>query len=67
MYEEKHRYIYEGPVYEFDRCILDSWKAETIASSEQKARSNISYRYKKLNNRIPGTKVKLPGKIKMVS
>ena len=57
------KYIYEGPVMEFDICIADHWKGETIASSESKARSNLTYQFKKMNNRMPGTKITLPGKI----
>ena len=66
MYEEYHRYIYDGPVMAFDRCVTDHWKGETMAPSEQKARSNLTYQFKKQNNRIAGTRVTLPGKIKMI-
>lgn len=64
--EEKHKYIYDGPVMEFDKLVMDHWKGETIAPSEKKARSNLAYRFKKNNSRITGTKITLPGKIKMV-
>jgi len=60
------KYRYDGPVMEFDRLVANNWKGETIAPSEQKARSNLAYQYKKSNNRIAGTKVTLPGKIMMV-
>lgn len=60
------KYCYDGPVMEFDRLVASNWKGETIAPSEQKARSNLAYQYKKSNNRIAGTKVTLPGKIMMV-
>lgn len=60
------KYRYDGPVMEFDRLVVSNWKGETIAPSEQKARSNLAYQYKKTNNRIAGTKVTLPGKIMMV-
>lgn len=63
--EEKHKYIYDGPVMEFDKLVMDRWKGETIAPSEKKARSNLAYQYKTKNNRVPGIKVTLPGKIKM--
>ena len=66
MYEELHKYSYDGPVLEFDRLVTDHWKGETMAPSEKKARSNLAYQYKKKNNRIASVKVKLPGKIKMV-
>ena len=67
MQEEHHRYLYDGPVLEFDTCVNSRWKGETTAPSEKKARSNLTYQYKKQTNRISGTKIKLPGKIKMVN
>ncbi len=60
------RYTYDGPVMEFNILVADHWKGETVAPSEQKARSNLAYQYKKKNNRIPSTKVTLPGKLTMV-
>ncbi len=56
-------YIYEGPVVEFEECIVDKWKASTMANSEKKARSNLTYQFKKKHNRLPGAKIFLPGKI----
>ena len=55
-------YIYEGPVMEFERCIADRWKAKTMAASENKARSNFAYQYKKSNNKLPTAKISLPEK-----
>lgn len=60
------KYAYDGPVLEFDTCVASHWKGETMAISESKARSNLAYRYKKKNNRIPSTKVTLPGKLVVV-
>ena len=62
---EYHKYIYDGPVMEFDRLVADHWKGETMATSEKKARSNLIYQYKKSNSKIVGTKITLSGKIKM--
>ena len=56
-------YSYEGPVMEFERIVADRWKATTYAVSENKARCNLTYRYKKEHNKVPATKVTLPGKI----
>lgn len=67
MYGDYHKYIYDGPVMLFDTCVADHWKGETVAPSESKARSNLTYQFKKKNNRIVGTKITLPGKIKMVN
>lgn len=61
-----YRYSYVGPVMEFDRCVADRWKAETMATSEAKARSNLTYRYKIENGKVPGAKITLPGKIILV-
>ncbi|MDD6473728.1 MAG: hypothetical protein PUF62_11990 [Bacteroidales bacterium] len=59
-------YRYNGPVMEFDRCIANSWEASTFAVSEAKARSNLVYRFKKATNRLPNTKITLPGKLTLV-
>ena len=64
---EYHKYVYDGPVMEFNTCVADHWKGETVATSESKAKSNLAYQYKKKNNRIAGTRVTLPGKIVMVN
>lgn len=61
-----NKYSYDGPVMEFDRCITNRWKASTYAVSEKKARSNLTYQYKKRNNKLPNTKITLPGKIILI-
>lgn len=61
------KYSYDGPVLIFGICVADHWKGTTIAVSENKARSNLTYQYKKKNNQLPGTKVELPGVITLVS
>lgn len=67
MYEQNHKYTYDGPVMFFNTLVADHWKGETIAPSERKARSNLTYQVKKQMNLIASTKVELPGKIKMVN
>ena len=67
MYEEFHKYVYDGPVMFFDKLVADHWKGETMAPSEQKARSNLAYQVKTKLKLIAGTKVTLPGRIKMVN
>lgn len=42
-----NQYVYSGPVMEFDRCIMNNFKASTYAVSEQKARSNLAYQFKR--------------------
>lgn len=56
-------FVYAGPVMEFDRLVTCNWRGETMAPSISKARSNLTYQYKKQNNRLPGCKVTLPGAI----
>ena len=57
------RYRYEGPVKEFDRIVNENWSGETMAVSEEKARSNLAFRYKKSTGRAAASKISLPGRI----
>ena len=57
------RYVYEGPVMEFNHIVAERWSASTQAVSESKARSNLAYQFKKQYNRAPASKITLPGKI----
>lgn len=57
------QYSYDGPVMEFERCIVNHWQALTYAVSESKARSNLAYKFKKQNGKACGAKISLPGKI----
>ena len=61
-----NQYTYDGPVMAFGTCIATRWTASTYAISESKARSNLTYRFKKQFNKTPNTKISLPGKIVMV-
>lgn len=58
------KYIYEGPVKEFDAIVNCCWKGETYAPSERKARSNLTYQYKKKTGKSSDTKITLTGKIR---
>ena len=60
------RYLYKGPVMEFDTLLTDKWEGETVAPSEKKARSNLAYQFKIRNNCIAGTRITLPGKILLI-
>jgi hypothetical protein len=62
-----NRYVYSGPVNEFGKCIARRWEGATYAPSEAKARSNLTYQFKKENNKLPGTKITLPGKIELIT
>ena len=61
-----NRYSYDGPVMEFDRCVSNRWKGETVAPSEKKAKSNLLYQWKKEKGRVPTCKIELVGKIKLM-
>lgn len=65
--QEYHKYIYDGPVMEFNNLIAEHWKGETMAPSEKKARSNLIYKFKINHNRVASSKITLPGKIKLVN
>lgn len=56
-------YSYNGPVLEFDRIVANNWEAQTYATSEAKARTNLAYQFKRDTGRVPRTKITLPGKI----
>lgn len=60
-----NKYIYDGPVKEFDRLVAEHWKASTYAVSEKKAKSNLAFQYKRENGLMPRTMISLPGKIKL--
>ena len=59
------RYVYDGPVMHFERCIMNRWVAYTYATSEKMARANLTYQFKKKNNYMPGAKIFLPAEIKL--
>lgn len=62
-----YKYSYEGPVMIFDDCVDTKWKGETIAISENKARSNLMHRYKTEKGYALNTKVTLPGQLKIIN
>jgi len=62
-----NKYTYDGPVMNFNTCIAQKWEASTYASSERKAKSNLSYRFKKENGYLATANITLPGKLKKVS
>ena len=62
-----NQYTYDGPVMLFDKCIAHRWIASTYAASESKARSNLTYRFKKQNNLVSNCKISLPERIMMVN
>lgn len=61
------KYIYNGPVMEFDKCIANNWHGETMAVSRSKARSNLTYQFKKQFNRVASAKITLPGEVVLIT
>lgn len=60
------KYTYNGPVRMYENILTSHWKAETVAESEAKARSNLAYQYKKAYGLDRSTKITLTGKIERV-
>ena len=60
------KYVYNGPVRMFEYVLASHWKAETIAESEAKARSNLAYQYKKSHGLDRSMNINLTGKIERV-
>ena len=58
---EMKTYMYRGPVLSYDKIIRYQWEAETTAASPKKARSNLAYRFKKMNGLEPTAKIMLTG------
>lgn len=61
-----HKYIYDGPVRIFDKPVNPHWYGETMAVSEEKARTNLAYQYKKGRGLAANSKVTLPGQIESI-
>ena len=55
------RYVYNGRVMEFDKCVSEKWSGETMAISPEKAKSNLIYRFQKQTGRSVSSKICLPG------
>lgn len=57
------RYVYCGPVYEFDRIVATKWRGETVARSRAQARNNLAYQFKRQTNRTANTRIKITGNL----
>lgn len=57
------RYRYDGKVTSFGKLISERWVGETIAVSEEKAKSNLIFRFKKEKNLVTSSKIELPDKL----
>lgn len=60
------KWLYDGPVLEFNTCIANHWKGETFAPTEAKAKNNLAYQFKKNNRLVPSSKITLPGNLTMI-
>lgn len=58
-------YKYSGPVKRFQTIINSNWEGYTYAVSEAKARSNLSFQYKKQHGLKPNVFINLVGRVKM--
>jgi hypothetical protein len=59
-------YQYDGAVLIFDRIVANRFTAQTMATSEKKARSNIAWQYRKAGNVADHIPVTLTGLIKEI-
>lgn len=59
-------YIYDGPVFQFNQMIMEHWAGETTAPTEAKAKSNLTYQFKKQHNILPSAKITLPGEVILI-
>lgn len=60
------KYIYDGAVASFGKIVSPKWAGTTYAETEDRARVNLTYQYKKTHGLTAATKINLPGKIKEV-
>lgn len=59
------KYAYNGPVMVFGEY-RGTFKGETFASSEKRAKSNLAYQAKIKMNIAPSAKIDLPGELKIL-
>lgn len=59
-------YLYEGPVTNFGRPIMNHYKAYTYAVSEKQAENYIKSRWKKEHGMLQTYRIELPGEIQEI-
>lgn len=59
-------YSYDGPVLEFEHIVANHWCAKTRANTEEKARCNLAYQFKRQTGREARTRITVPGKLTIV-
>ena len=60
-------YTYCGPVMEFGKLICERWCGETRAPSAKKALSNLAYQFKQEYDRVPRSRISLPGVVTLIN
>ena len=60
------KYYYNGPVMGEDHCVQENWEGETMAVSERKAKSNLTYRWKMQHGYAPTSKISLPCSLSII-
>ena len=60
-----YKYQYNGPVMTFG-TYRGTFKGETFAPNEKRAKANIAYQAKIAMNIAPSAKVELPGELKIL-
>ena len=60
-----YKYQYDGPVMTFG-TYRGTFKGETFANSEERAKANIAYQAKIAMNIAPSAKIDLPGELKIL-
>lgn len=61
-----HKWYYEGPVVMFNLVVNPKWISQTTAPTEEKARNNLAYQFKKQYDKAPSAKVTLTGKLRQI-
>ena len=56
-------YFYDGPVVQIGRCIEPNWLGYTKAPTEARARSNLTYQFKKEHKMAPNVVLNFPDRI----
>lgn len=62
----QRKYVYDGPVESFGKCICRMWSGSTNAPTAERARTNLIFQFKKQNNMASNRKIELVGKIYQV-
>lgn len=56
-------YGYSGPVVIFGQIVEPNWSGVTRAATPARAKSNLTYQWKKAHGKTAASRVELPGKV----